>query len=486
MAEEASECWSKEDLDAVIARSTKPKAAIQELITLTKSAVQKLKNSVTSARTELANLAKKTLEQQRKSAKARPGAAVTSIALHDAGAQHAKAVEALRVEAWSSCSFVPATPCLVSLSKSPPMFAPESELRKQVDMFTAKFEKAQRGKLEKGGKSVGDFRAQRSMPQQPATFVMDFIRGLVDPELIVPSDQLPPKVVEVLLPTVYGIECDYSQGSFERDHLATFRVCYAGTRSVVLADTVSVSHFLRDMPDEKAPSTLGGVASRFHKFSADDVKAFCKRFPLFFVTVAPEEMLYVPAGFMVSEVVGAAKDTFGVRCSLLLNCDRKPLLDMATEITMLTGKRPAIAETVDGLKAGSVAKAQDGNAEEAPNVKEASADAAAQEKSDEEQANAAAQKRLDEERAKAAGAVADPANKGGCRDGADAATVGEGAADPREKGFENLVDGIAKAPEQETEDDKKAAMLAAREEKKDDDEESGDEKEAPAKRSRPR
>ena len=441
---------------------------------------------MTSARTELANFAKKTLEQQRKIAKARPGAAVTSIALHDAGAQHAKAVEALRVEAWSSCSFVPATPCLVSLSKSPPMFTPESELRKQVDMFAAKFEKAQRVKLEQGGKSVGDFRAQRPMPQQPATIVLDFIRGLVDPELIVPSDQLPPKVVEVLLPTVYGIECDYSQGSFERDHLATFRVCYAGTRSVVLADTVSVSHFLRDMPDEKAPSTLGGVASRFHKFSTDDVKAFCKRFPLFFVTVAPEEMLYVPAGFMVSEVVGAAKDTFGVRCSLLLYCDRKPLLDMATEITMLTGKRPAIAETVDGLKAGpagSVAKVLDGIAEEAPNVKE---DAAAQVKLDEEQANAAAQKRLDEEREKAGGSVADPANKGGCRDGSDDKKAAMLAAREEKKDDDENSGDEKKAPEQETEDDKKAAMLAAREEKKDDDENSDDEKEAPAKRSRPR
>lgn len=363
VADSMHECWSKEALEDVAMRVSKPKAAIGELITLMKGQNGKVMQAIAVARKELEKQKKEADDQKKmaasKSKKARNRSTNT---LHDVGAHVAVQVPCARIRASGFVDmgeFPVDQPLLITAGEHHDMFSKDGEFVKQVEMFKFKFEGAKKAKLDKGRSAIGDFRAQRSLPKEVVASSVDAIdKLLVVPDRI-PDKVLPATLLDATTPTVYGIESDYSNASNEKEHLSTLRVCFSGTRSVLMTPTLALSQHIRNADREDVINTLGKLTSVFHKFNADEVKAYAMRCPLFAVTVAPFEALYIPAGFTCSEVVSLDKDHFGLRRSWLRAPDLKSLSDLCIELTVVTGKRPPTHDALEEVSKAIASEAGD-------------------------------------------------------------------------------------------------------------------------------
>ena len=119
--------------------------------------------------------------------------------------------------------------------------------------------------------------------------------------------------------------------------MAAFRLGMTGTRSVVMTRTVGLSKFFRSKVSAAEVHHWKKVCAFFHQLKGEDLKDFAKDNELYFATVSKGDLLFVPAGFVVSELVNKDADFLGIRAGALFSEDAgwPALLD---EIALITGK----------------------------------------------------------------------------------------------------------------------------------------------------
>ena len=264
--------------------------------------------------------------------------------MHDVGADAAVQLSVLKAGAEG---FDPTTPVIISIDRKDPCMKKGSLLDISVGKFAAKSDQSKKQRVAKSSKIVGDMRAQRPLVGDDIKPVADLLDSFIDLSGNVDGTLVPTAMEVPSTPSVYGIEAGYSGASIEKDHLTTLRLSVRGTRSVVLARTTSLSMFFRAKrgigDSEKESPTLRQLQGFFHNMTAEGAKLFTKKDTLFFATVSDGDALFVPAGFLVSEVVTAGADQYGFRRSYLFHTDVGVLQTLSDEILLLTGKAPPMA-----------------------------------------------------------------------------------------------------------------------------------------------
>ena len=351
LAEDCHTCWSKEELDDVIDRSQKPKVAIQELITITKGAITKADNAIKKGLKDLDDAKTRDHDQKKRTKKGHDGKGKKSgVVLHDDGIPFAQQLKPLALSGWKSHANLD-IPALVALGADHAILKPTAVLRNAVDGFKAKFEAAKRARLNSGNPSGikidrGIYRAQRAVGSQQEQAAREFFHN----NLPLAGDMgmsVPQALLENIFPCTYGIESDYSFATNEKDHLAAFRVSYSGTRSVVLARTEALSKFIRGTKEAGAdPDKIKTIATRFHKFTLDEVRSFAKGAVLYAATIGCADILYVPAGYTVSEVVSTAQDNLGLKQSVVMASDVATFTSLSAELLLYSGKAQSSLQTL--------------------------------------------------------------------------------------------------------------------------------------------
>ena len=128
----------------------------------------------------------------------------------------------------------------------------------------------------------------------------------------------PPELLkEFFQPSAYCVLKDVESASTEPASVATFRFSATGTKQVALAPYSSIYNYLSGIGSAPAPKDV----SKFLKCSTPElVKEFHAKHSkkqICYATVGPNDVLYIPAGFVFSEKVGAAHETTGIRISCL-------------------------------------------------------------------------------------------------------------------------------------------------------------------------
>ena len=353
--EGAHACWTKEEMEALTEGVAKAKAAITELIQLGKAALTKLSSCIKQADKELEQQKQKDGSAKKRQKKDKECSKKAGLVLHDVGFSSASPLKVVGLPAMSSFDFCARTPFVISVDAKHEAMAADSVFRKTVDMFVPKFEQSQKERLSKGVKTTGDLRAQRAVGAKERDEAVKFFDELLGSGcgLRVPTEEIPDEPEGSLAPAALGIEKDYMQASSEKEHLATLRMSFFGHRSVVIADTVTLSEFHRATKVTGSDTTtLKQLQRAFRNFSVDDVRAYTRKSRkgnLWAGTVAPGDAIFLPAGCTISEVVSPDADHYGLRMGVVLRGDVAQLAKLSEELLLLSGQSTPISAHVEKL-----------------------------------------------------------------------------------------------------------------------------------------
>ena len=139
-----------------------------------------------------------------------------------------------------------------------------------------------------------------------------------------------------MAPSLFAVAAGKDAAFLEKDGLATLRFTWSGIREVVLSPASAWS---------PAPGKTTAICGRMLQATASEVTA--QRDRTHFATLGPDDVLYVPAGWITCKSVapGRANDACGMRCSILHKgaaavASLTYILDMATADGKADG-RPA-------------------------------------------------------------------------------------------------------------------------------------------------
>ena len=124
-----------------------------------------------------------------------------------------------------------------------------------------------------------------------------------------------------LLPNIVLVAGDKITASCDFGYLPTLRAIYKGTREVYACDVLRI---IEHLGDKQAYKVEPKAAYDWLKTASDaEVKSFTSASPenkLFFATVGPRDVLFLPAGFCFLEKI-LKVDLAAIKCSLLSTKD---------------------------------------------------------------------------------------------------------------------------------------------------------------------
>ena len=165
---------------------------------------------------------------------------------------------------------------------------------------------------------VTEGRCQQRMPDGVQSQVLDEMSKILlgTGFLLGPSAAGPADVdyTVVQSTSVYAFAAGaISAGRFELRQLACLRLQIAGTREVAMVNSLDVISFLKSEQPDRAPSFTETVPW-FNAATESDIKAFfAAGHRVWWATFGVAEMVYVPAGWIISHRVMNAKDCIGLR-----------------------------------------------------------------------------------------------------------------------------------------------------------------------------
>jgi hypothetical protein len=115
----------------------------------------------------------------------------------------------------------------------------------------------------------------------------------------------------LFLSGAFWIQKGFTGAANEKSHLSCFRVAYQGTRTIVCARYLDIEKFMRGEGINESGSMQ--VWSYLQTGTAELLNKMVGAFPVFYLTMVPGMVVYMPVGFVVSEAVMAEKDMLGLR-----------------------------------------------------------------------------------------------------------------------------------------------------------------------------
>ena len=158
--------------------------------------------------------------------------------------------------------------------------------------------------------------------------------------------------------TAYAVAKECAVCSAENGFVATMRLGIKGTRSVICVKTRSFLEHMEKSSQLEAHkgspqcSGKGGVAQAYNTFkslSVDAAKGFldsCNGNTLWHATVGPRDLLFMPAGYMFFEKIGA-HDVLGIRQALVFPSDIAELSELRKALIAIGSPSENLQRIVD-------------------------------------------------------------------------------------------------------------------------------------------
>ena len=150
-----------------------------------------------------------------------------------------------------------------------------------------------------------------------------------------------------LNPAAFSVKQGQRICATEMNHLATFRLQLKGTRTVVMVSLQQLVQFLALSLTLKS-LTLKEVYNQFKIMSDDKLREFLSSNPgdnkLYYCTVGPLDIVYVPTGFIFYEKVGN-NDSVGVYARTIM-VGSLPAYEMICRHLALVGKGMPVTQAV--------------------------------------------------------------------------------------------------------------------------------------------
>jgi hypothetical protein len=209
----------------------------------------------------------------------------------------------------------PAAPALF-MAKAALLTSKCPELIVQADLIAKKFAKVP----EKLALKTRDHRKLAEKPLLEARAVLNFITS---PDSVPPPED--ERFQQPLTPSCFCVVEGHAAVMYEPFYLATARLHLKGTKNVIAGKTVDIGAFLASKATEDKTISLKAVHDFLENLDADLLKeynAFGKSrghmiAPVFFATVAPSSIFYLPTGWSYLEVIGKSANVVGVKVEMI-------------------------------------------------------------------------------------------------------------------------------------------------------------------------
>ena len=194
-------------------------------------------------------------------------------------------------------------------------------------------------------------RSQMSLPAEQRQYISDLIFKCFPKDYVMPVEKLTEKVKqEVLIPSVFIVAKDWATASAEAGHLPTCRLGVSGSRTVVAVRTLPLLEFLTKCGMGGAKADLPAAYNWVKSASVQAAKAFvdaCSEKVMCHATVGPNDVLYMPEGWMFYEKIMPKHSFLGVRLQFLsVKC--LPHLEEVNNYLLALGKpNAALQSAVD-------------------------------------------------------------------------------------------------------------------------------------------
>lgn len=279
---------------------TEAVAAVRGPIGQLLAAATRAEKSLKSGMDRAKKLADKKAADQRKGS---PGEAPNSVALFDQGASGATEIPRLDLAACLR----PDSPVVADLSRPFVVQVNDwcsaaqkeaSPSRLQIDEFKTSFDsmrqqqKGARGSkpMENGAGRSGDFNLSA------------LVASLLSPtQAQVVVGKMPGCLQKQIRISIFGVDKGYDKVSTECASMACLRMTLEGTRSVVVGDSLQVIGFMQ-RKGIAGSITTARFTSFFRSMGVAVLKEFLGECSLHSGTVAPGDLLYLPAGAIVGEL----------------------------------------------------------------------------------------------------------------------------------------------------------------------------------------
>ena len=166
-------------------------------------------------------------------------------------------------------------------------------------------------------------RSQRALPADQRDKIMKLLQACFVDGFQLPLDKMTEKVKQDLsAATGFIVSKGWVTTSAEAAHLPTCRLGFAGSRSVVIAHTLSLLEFITKASGAK--SDLAKCYAWLKSCTPQAAKSFVESFDapvLMHATAGPSDILFLPAGWMFYEKIVGNANFLGVRAQHLgLSC----------------------------------------------------------------------------------------------------------------------------------------------------------------------
>ncbi len=119
----------------------------------------------------------------------------------------------------------------------------------------------------------------------------------------------------------FYISKNFSGCANEKMFMSCWRLQYQGTRSVVAVPFHQLHHHMKSVQGHAAELDYAHVWEFLHKATSEDLVKISSTCALFYGSVGPGEVLHLPYGFVLSEVVESNICVAGLRVPFLLRSD---------------------------------------------------------------------------------------------------------------------------------------------------------------------
>ena len=204
-------------------------------------------------------------------------------------------------------------PIILRLQQSHPIMDSGSKARRFAENFLTAYQK--------NPKKDAMPRASRPLELgTPEVAEIEALANLVPGHALLRELSRNAEVSEKLFATsAFTISRAYNSSANEKEFMACFRLSLQGMRTVVAVRFMDVVAFMQDQGAGVGTNlSVEQVLEHLRRAAPDVVQMFSNKFDVFFGTVAPGEVFYLPSGYFVSEAVISDKDVCGLRLPFLV------------------------------------------------------------------------------------------------------------------------------------------------------------------------
>ena len=128
-------------------------------------------------------------------------------------------------------------------------------------------------------------------------------------------------------PQIVHVSGHTSSSGQEKFLLPTLRMNWSGTRTVVMVSFSSLVKHLTAQPGG-VPKSLEGLWSYLHSAKPEDLKKMAASIPVYHATIGPEDILWTPYGYVLSEATLESVSGLKVPCLPKTSCMRDEIKEV--------------------------------------------------------------------------------------------------------------------------------------------------------------